>query len=131
MIVTFLASPPASVKAPVARVVGVEGWDDGQPVIVAGAKAARFAGRAGQLFEGFAEIDGVVSRLALVGAGDADADDRRASLEKAGGALAAKYRTSGATQLLIDATGLSADDLASVLLALRCACGNRIRIAPR
>jgi leucyl aminopeptidase len=87
MIVTFLASPPASVKAPVARVVGVEGWDDGQPaVIVAGAKAARFAGRAGQLFEGFAEIDGVVSRLALVGAGDADADDRRASLEKAGGA---------------------------------------------
>lgn len=120
MIVTFLASPPASVKAPVARVVCVEGWEDGQPaVIVAGAKAARFAGRAGQLFEGFAEIDGVVSRLALVGAGAADADDRRASLEKAGGALAAKYRTSGATQLLIDATGLSADDLASVLLALR------------
>ena len=120
MIVTFLASPPASVKAPVARVVCVEGWEDGQPaVIVAGAKSARFAGRAGQLFEGFAEIDGVVSRLALVGAGDADADDRRASLEKAGGALAAKYRTSGATQLLIDATGLSADDLASVLLALR------------
>ena len=120
MIVTFLASPPASVKAPVARVVGVDGWEDGLPaVIVAGAKAARFAGRAGQLFEGFAEVDGVVARLALVGAGNADAEERRASLEKAGGALAGKYRTSGATQLLLDADGLTAGELASVLLALR------------
>lgn len=120
MIVTFLASPPASVKAPVARVVGADGWEDGLPaVIVAGAKAARFAGRAGQLFEGFAEVDGVVVRLALVGAGNADAEDRRASLEKAGGALAGKYRTSGATQLLLDADGLTAGELASVLLALR------------
>ena len=120
MIVTFLASPPASVLAPVARVVGVQGWEDGLPaVIAAGAKAARFAGRAGQLFEGFADIDGVVSRIALVGAGQDEGGDRRASLEKAGGALAAKYRTSGASQLLLDADGLDAGELASVLLALR------------
>ncbi|WDF71115.1 leucyl aminopeptidase [Novosphingobium sp. KACC 22771] len=119
MIVTFLASPPASVLAPVARFVGAEGWEQGLPaVIVAGAKAARFAGRAGQVFEGFAETDGVIGRMALAGLGDADAD-RRASLEKAGGALAAKYRTSGATQLLLDGAGLGADEMASVLLALR------------
>ncbi|NOW46904.1 leucyl aminopeptidase [Novosphingobium sp. SG751A] len=124
MIVTFLANPPASVLAPVARFVGGEGWEEGLPaVIAAGARAARFAGRTGQLFEGFADVDGVVSRLALVGLGesdgDASADDRRAALEKAGGALAAKYRTSGAAQLLLDGAGLGSDELASVLLALR------------
>ena len=121
MIVTFLASPPASVLAPVARFVAADGWEQGLPaVIVAGAKAARFAGRAGQVFEGFADVDGVIGRLALVGIGGGDSDtDRRASLEKAGGALAGKYRTSGATQLLLDGAGLAADELASVLLALR------------
>ena len=41
-----------------------------------GAKAARFKGSAGQLFDGFVERDGAVQRLVLVGTGAADAEGR-------------------------------------------------------
>jgi leucyl aminopeptidase len=91
------------------------------PVLVEGARASRFTGKAGQLFEGFVDISGVITRVALAGAGEPDAKDRVTALEKAGAALTAKYLTSGAASLLLDLTGatLSAQQVAAVLLAMR------------
>ncbi len=88
--------------------------------VVEGAAAARFTGKAGQLFEAFVEREGQVQRLALAGAGPA-VEDRAANLERAGAAIAARYLTSGETSLALDAVGseLSAADLVSVLLGLR------------
>jgi leucyl aminopeptidase len=88
--------------------------------VVEGAAAARFTGKAGQLFEAFVEREGQVQRLALAGAGPAG-EDRAANLERAGAAIAARYLTSGETSLALDAVGseLSAADLVSVLLGLR------------
>jgi len=119
MLITFAAVSPAA-SALRALVVFADGWEAGlPPVLVAGAKATRFAGKAGQVFEGFVESEGVVSRVALVGAGKAGAGF--ADLEKAGAALAAKYRTAGEARLVLDLSGaaLAAADVASVLLGLR------------
>ncbi|KUO54959.1 MAG: aminopeptidase [Sphingomonadales bacterium BRH_c3] len=91
--------------------------------IVDGAAAARFKGNAGQFFESFVERDGQVVRVALAGMGDANAtaDKRAEGLEKAGAALAAKYLTSGETDLVLDfaGSGVDAADAAAVLLGLR------------
>lgn len=84
-----------------------------------GAKAARFEGRAGQLFDGFVERDGAVVRVAIAGAGDRSSDRRTAHLERAGATLAAKFQSAGQPALALDAAGLSAAELASVLLGLR------------
>ena len=95
------------------------------PVVTGAASAARFTGKPGQVFEVFVEQDGGVQRQAYVGTGEATAattsPDRRAGLERAGGALAAKYLTSGEDTLAIDfaASDLSADDAAAVLLGAR------------
>jgi leucyl aminopeptidase len=95
--------------------------DTTEPALAEGAKRARFKGSAGQVVDGFVERDGKVLRVALAGAGDPKAKDRRANLEKAGGALAAKFLTSGESTVALDLTGagLSADDAAAVLLGLR------------
>ncbi len=92
-----------------------------EPVLAQGASAARFAGKPGQLFEGFVSRGGAVVRLALAGAGKADSDDRVANLEKAGAALTAKYLTSGETVLTLDLTAstLSAGEVAAVLMGAR------------
>ncbi|GAB5350053.1 leucyl aminopeptidase [Alteriqipengyuania sp. 357] len=92
-----------------------------EPALAEGAKRGRFKGTPGQVLEGFVERDGKVVRVALAGAGEAGAKDRRANLEKAGGALAAKFLTSGESTLTLDLTGsdLSADQAAAVLLGLR------------
>ena len=92
-----------------------------EPALAEAAKRGRFKGSPGQVTEGFVEREGKVVRVALAGAGDAGAKERRANLEKAGGALAAKYLTSGETSLALDLgdRGLSADDAAAVLLGLR------------
>ena len=86
-----------------------------------GAKTSRFKGNAGQVFEGFVSHDGSVLRIALAGAGDPAAQCRLNNLEKAGGALAAKFMTSGETAIAIDfaSSGLDAQGAASVLLGLR------------
>ena len=84
-----------------------------------GAKAARFEGRAGQLFDGFVERRGQVVRVALAGAGEPGSERRSSHLERAGAALAGKFQSAGEDSLTIDADGLSARDLASVLLGLR------------
>lgn len=84
-----------------------------------GAKAARFKGSAGQLFDGFVVRDGAVQRLVLVGTGAADAEGRAANCEKAGAAISGKYQSAGEETIALDATGLAAEDLAHVLLGLR------------
>ena len=84
-----------------------------------GAKAARYKGSAGQLFDGFVERDGAVQRLVLVGTGAADAEGRAANCEKAGAAISGKYQSAGEETIALDATGLAAEDLAHVLLGLR------------
>ena len=85
------------------------------------ARRSRFAGKAGQVFEGFTETGGKVRRLVLAGAGKPGADDREAALERAGGAMAAKLLTSGEKALAIDfsAGKPSAEDVAAVLLGAR------------
>ncbi|MGB7409467.1 MAG: leucyl aminopeptidase [Pontixanthobacter sp.] len=86
-----------------------------------GAKAARFKGTAGQIFESFTDHDGNAVRIAVTGAGKLNADDRTGNLEKAGAALTAKYLTSGETHIALDLTDseLDAQDVASLLLGLR------------
>ncbi len=92
-----------------------------EPELAEGAAAARFKGRVGQVFEGFAQRDGKLVRVALVGAGDADSSDRKGNLEKAGAAIAAKYASSGEKSVAVDlgSAGLSGEDAAAVLLGLR------------
>ncbi|MGV2496949.1 leucyl aminopeptidase [Pelagerythrobacter aerophilus] len=92
-----------------------------EPALAEGAKAARFKGRAGELFEGFVERGGAVVRVAIAGAGESGAEARSGNLEKAGAALAAKYLTSGEKSLAVDFTGsgLSPEAVATVLLGLR------------
>ena len=86
-----------------------------------GAAAARFTGKTGQVFESFTERDGKVVRTALVGTGAKDAENRKASLEKAGAALVGKYLRSGETAVSLDLTdaGFSAEDAAAFLLGMR------------
>lgn len=60
--------------------------------------AGRFEGNVGQVFETFVEEAGAMLRVVLVGTGKGD----RADLEKAGGALVAKYLRSGVDSLGID-----------------------------
>ena len=86
-----------------------------------GMEAARFKGKAGQVFDGFVERDGQVLRLALAGLGDKSDEARLANCEKAGAALAAKYQSSGDEELVLDLadSGLTAEQAASVLLGLR------------
>ncbi len=78
------------------------------------ADRARFSGKAGQVLELFDDGE----RLALVGTG---CDRKPASLEKAGGAVVAKYWTSGETTIALDvsAAGLEAEKVASLLLGMR------------
>lgn len=121
MQIHFTAAPSSDVRLH-ARLVNqgaaITGLD---AALVEGAAVSAFTGRAGQLFEGFATVGGAVKRIALLGAGEADAADRRANLERAGAALTAKYLVSGETALVLDLAhaGLGADDAAAVLLALR------------
>jgi leucyl aminopeptidase len=123
MKVAFVDAAAGSGATLVARVVDQDALpSDLDPVVAGGAKAARFTGKAAQVFETFAaREDGGVVRKALVGAGKADAKDRTASLERAGAALVAKYLTSGETKLVLDLTGsgFDAEAVAAVLLGAR------------
>ncbi|MCD1622090.1 leucyl aminopeptidase [Citromicrobium bathyomarinum] len=121
MQITFADSLPSDAVL-IASIANKDSLPDGtEPALAEGAKRSRFKGSAGQVVDGFAERDGKVLRVALAGAGDPKANDRRANLEKAGGALAAKFLTSGESTIALDLTGagLSAEDAAAVLLGLR------------
>jgi leucyl aminopeptidase len=106
----------------VARIVNQDALpDDLPPVVAEGARASRFTGKAGQVFEAFHHADGKITRLALAGAGKPGDKGRHAALEKAGAALAARFLTSGETALAIDCnhSDLDAAELAAVLTGLR------------
>jgi leucyl aminopeptidase len=126
MKIVFTSAPPASAQGLV-RLVGEGALPEGLAAEVsAGAKASRFTGKAGQVFEAFARAeehggDDDVIRQVFVGTGDAKAADRTAALEKAGGALTARYLTSGVRELALDLAGtaLSASDVAAFLLGAR------------
>ena len=81
------------------------------------AGAGRFVGKPGQTFEGFTGSGASFRRIALAGLGEAG-EGRTTAAERAGGALTAKYLTSGETSLAIDfaGSGLTADEAAQVLL---------------
>jgi leucyl aminopeptidase len=117
----FPVTPPADVRLH-ARVVdqgaGLAGID---PALTEGAAASQFTGRAGQVFEGFASVDGAVRRIALAGAGEAGSAERTADCERAGAALTAKYLVSGESAMVLDLghASLSAEGAAAVLLGLR------------
>jgi leucyl aminopeptidase len=119
MNIEFAATVPPATPI-VAHIVDQDAVPDTlERTLVEGARAARFEGKPGQTFDGFAERDGSVVRVALAGAGDPAAEERTANLEKAGAALAAKYACSGAQSLALDAGNLSADDVAAVAMGLR------------
>ncbi len=94
---------------------------DTDALVAEAAAAARFTGKAGQVFEAFVSAGGVLQRLAFAGLGEADAAGRIAALERAGGALTAKYIASGETAMAIDfgGSGLIAEEAAAVLLGAR------------
>src|SRR5690606_4295563 len=104
MQITFRDGLQASGHRLVARIVEQDKLPgDLDRTVREGASAARFTGKAGQVFESFAERGGDVVRLALVGAGPdtaQDASGRIGALERAGAALAAKYLTSGEQELV-------------------------------
>jgi len=121
MQITFTAAPPSDVRLH-ARVVNQGQAAAGLDAVLAeGASASQFTGRAGQVFEGFASVDGAVKRIALVGLGEAGSADRRHHCERAGAALTAKYLVSGETAMVLDlgGAGLGSDEAAALLLALR------------
>lgn len=117
------AAVETSSAAPIiARIVDQDAVPaDMEPVLAEAAKAARFAGKSGQLVEAFVSRGAGVIRAVLLGAGEISSKDRRIALEKAGAGLTAKYLTSGATSLSIDlhGAGLSASDTATLLLGAR------------
>jgi len=122
MQIQFTNSSDHTTPRLVARIVDLEAVPADLPAAIAqGARASRFTGKTGQVFEGFAEGDKGMQRLALAGAGKADDTARMASLERAGAALAAKYLTSGEAAIALDLrdSSLTADEVAAVLLGLR------------
>ncbi|MFA7604551.1 MAG: leucyl aminopeptidase [Novosphingobium sp.] len=92
-----------------------------EPVLAEGARASRFTGKAGQIFEGFAERGGGLARVALAGVGSPGADDRLAAVERAGAGLVARFLTSGEAGLTFDlsGSGVSAEEVCALLLGAR------------
>ncbi|RKF23174.1 leucyl aminopeptidase [Altericroceibacterium spongiae] len=122
MKITFQNNASTSPSHLLVRIVSEQDLPAGlERSFVEGAKAARFEGKAGQLFESFVERDSNVFRAALVGTGKSDNADRIANLEKAGAAVAAKYLTSGEQELTLDLSdsGLSAEEVVALLTGLR------------
>ncbi len=122
MDIEFRDSLDAKSPRVVARIVEQDKLPADLPMAISeGAAATRFFGKPGQVFDGFAEEDGKLVRLALAGAGKKSAEGRHAALERAGAALAAKYLTSGETAIAIDAetSGLDAEETAAVLMGAR------------
>jgi leucyl aminopeptidase len=92
-----------------------------EPVLAEGARATRFAGKAGQIFEGFVERGGKLVRIALAGIGSPTAEDRISAVERAGAGLVARFLTSGETGITFDlsGSGLSAEETAALLIGAR------------
>ncbi|MEO1729953.1 MAG: leucyl aminopeptidase [Pseudomonadota bacterium] len=121
MQIHFAKTAPAAIRL-TARIVNQNDTpEDLGAALIDGAKAARFTGRTGQVFEHFAMDDGALVRIALSGAGEVEADQRALNVEKAGAALTAKYLASGETEMVLDLGhgDFSGEEAASALLGLR------------
>ena len=121
MKVTFVTpgAPASATPRLVVRVVEQDKLPSGLDAGVAdAARASRFAGKLGQLFESFSGGGGDLRRNVLVGVGDPAADGRLAAFEQAGAAVTARYLTSGETGVAYDlgASTLSADEAAALIL---------------
>ncbi|HVI98648.1 MAG TPA: leucyl aminopeptidase [Sphingomonas sp.] len=68
-----------------------------QRVLLAAARAGRFEGEAGAIVEAVVATGDTVRRVALLGIGSGEGD-----YERAGGALTARYLTSGTTSIAVD-----------------------------
>ena len=122
MQILFLDAPTSLAAKLIVRVVNEDAIPaDLEPLLAEGAKASRFSGKPGQLFEGFVERGGQVVRVVLAGIGRPAANDRLSALEKAGAGITARFVRSGEKALTIDLTGsgLSASDTAALLLGVR------------
>jgi leucyl aminopeptidase len=122
MQIQFLAASAAPSTRLVARLVNQEAIPaELEAVLAEGARASRFSGKAGQIFEGFVERNGSLVRVALAGIGSPTADDRISALERAGAGLVARFLSSGETGLTFDlsGSGLSVDEVCAVLLGAR------------
>ena len=121
MKVRFVAQgAPASITPRlVVRVVEQDklpaGLDSG---VADAARASRFAGKLGQMFESFSGGGGDLRRNVLVGIGDPAAEGRLAASEQAGAAVSARYLTSGETGVAYDLSGaaITADETAALIL---------------
>jgi leucyl aminopeptidase len=122
MHIQFADAPASPVARLVVRVVNQDAIPaDLEPVLAEGARASRFTGKAGQIFEGFVERAGQVVRVALAGIGAPGGKDRSTAIERAGAGVSAKYLVSGETAMLADlsGSGLTSGEAASFLLGLR------------
>ncbi|WP_164116635.1 leucyl aminopeptidase [Sphingorhabdus sp. Alg239-R122] len=82
------------------------------------AVTARFKGNTGQVFDTFVEENDKPVRAILLGIGEKSADTAERDLEKAGGALTAKFLTSGVEELTVDLSGADVNgEAASSLLS--------------
>ena len=121
MKVTFVTpgAPAPTTPRLVVRVVEQDKLPSGLDASVAdAARASRFAGKLGQLFESFSGGGSDLRRNVMVGVGDPAADGRLAAFEQAGAAVTARYLTSGETGVAYDLGGstLSADEVAALIL---------------
>ncbi len=87
----------------------------------AGAKASRFEGEAGGLFEGFTVADGGARRYLLMGVGQGSVDE----YERAGAAVAARLQSSGETGAVLTLSGLAIPPSADAVV--RFAAGAALR----
>ena len=121
MKVRFVAQgAPASITPRlVVRVVEQDKLPAGlDPGVTDAARASRFAGKLGQVFESFSGGGSDLRRNVLVGIGDPAADDRLAAFEQAGAAVSARYLTSGETGVAFDLSEatITADEAAALIL---------------
>lgn len=120
MQINLTDSAPENVRLSVQIVNQGDNLDGFDEVLAQGAPAARFMGKAGQVFEGFVRIEGELRRLAISGAGEREAGNRILNLERAGAALTAKYLRSGETDMVLDLAPaeLTAEEASAALFGL-------------
>ena len=122
MRISFTAANEVHSASLIAQIVDQDALPAGlDPMLAQAAKASRFTGKVGQVFEAFVAMGKGAVRMAYAGAGEKSAKGRVAALEKAGASLVARYLTSGEPVLALDLTGseLGAADVAAVLLGAR------------
>jgi leucyl aminopeptidase len=129
MQIRFISSRPADAAALVLPVgkggvaaLGDAGLESATAALVRGAaESARFDGEPGTIAEIFVSQGGGAGRVILLGTGSGD----EADLERAGGALTARFLTAGVPTLVIDFSALPAAPSATAVARLLAAAEQR------